>query len=60
MKLDMEALMKKLMLILLACVGLSSCVIVPEQRVVTREVYSAAPATTYYYPSYYTYRHYSY
>lgn len=53
--------MKKLMLVLLACVGLSSCVVVPERTVrVEREVYSAAPPPTYYYPSYYTYRRYSY
>ena len=53
--------MKKLMLVLLSCVGLSSCVVVPERTVrIDREVYSAAPATTYYYPSYYTYRQYPY
>ena len=59
MQLDMEALMKKLMLVLLACIGLSSCVVVPEHRVVTRESYSyVPPATTYYTPGY-TYRYYS-
>jgi len=52
--------MKKLMLILLACAGLSSCVVIPEHRVVTRESYSYAPPTTAYYTPGYTYRYYTY
>ena len=52
--------MKKLMLVLLACVGLSSCVVVPEHRVVTRESYSYAPPVTTYYTPGYTYRYHTY
>jgi len=55
----MEVLMKKLMLILLACVGLSSCVVVPEHRVVSRTYTYDAPVTAYYAPGY-TYRYYTY
>jgi hypothetical protein len=55
----MEVLMKKLMLVLLACIGLSSCVVVPEQRVVTRTYTYDPPATAYYTPGY-TYRYYTY
>jgi len=57
---DMEALMKKLILGLLACIGLASCVVVPEHRVVTRESYSYAPPATAYYTPGYTYRYYTY
>ena len=52
--------MKKLMLALLACVGLSSCVagvVVPARVGYDREVYVSPQAT--YYPSY-TYRYYTY
>jgi hypothetical protein len=56
----MEVLMKNLMLILLACVGLSSCVVVPEHRVVTRESYTYVPPATAYYTPGYTYRYYTY
>jgi hypothetical protein len=57
----MEALMKKLILMLLACVGLASCVVVPEHRVVTRESsYTYVPPATAYYTPSYTYRYYSY
>ena len=52
--------MKKLMLMLLACVGLSSCVVVPEHRVVTRESYSYSPPVTTYYTPGYTYRYHTY
>ena len=41
--------MKKLTLALLACIGLSSCVVVPAARY-DREVYVSPSAT--YYPSY--------
>jgi len=51
--------MKKLMLVLLACIGLSSCVVVPEQRVVTRTYTYDPPVTAYYTPGY-TYRYYTY
>jgi hypothetical protein len=54
----MEARMKKLAIALLACAGLSSCVVVPLGRY-EREVYvSPQPAATYY-PTY-SYRYYSY
>ena len=48
--------MKKLTLVLLACLGLSSCVVVPAARY-DREVYVAPSAT--YYPTY-AYRSYRY
>ena len=49
--------MKKLTLALLACMGLSSCVVVPAVGRYDREVY-VAPSTTYY-PTYeYRYRAY--
>ncbi|HTN26383.1 MAG TPA: hypothetical protein VL180_01230 [Burkholderiales bacterium] len=51
--------MKKLVLALLACAGLSSCVaaVVPAGVRYDREVYVSPQAT--YYPSY-TYRYYTY
>ena len=52
--------MKKLMLVLLAGVGLAGCVVVPEHRVVTRESYSYIPPSTAYYTPGYTYRYYTY
>jgi len=52
--------MKQLMLVLLACMGLSSCVVVPERVArVDREVYVSPPGPVAYYPSY-TYRYYTY
>ena len=49
--------MKKLTICLLACLGLSSCVVVPAARY-DREVYVSPSAT--YYPSTYSYRYYTY
>ena len=48
--------MKKLTIALLACLGLSSCVVVPVARY-DREVYVSPSAT--YYPSTYSYRYYT-
>ena len=49
--------MKKLTLALFACIGLSSCVVVPMGARYDREVYVAPSAT--YYPTYeYRYRAY--
>jgi len=48
--------MKKLTLALLACIGLSSCIVVPVGRY-ERETYVSPSAT--YHPTY-TYRYYSY
>lgn len=49
--------MKKLTLCLLACLGLSSCVVVPMGARYDREVYVSPSAT--YVPSY-SYRYYTY
>ena len=49
--------MKKLTLALLACIGLSSCVVVPMGARYDREVYVAPSASATYYP---TYRYYAY
>ena len=51
--------MKKLAIALLACVGLSSCVVVPAVGRYDREVYVAPQPAATYYPTY-SYRYYSY
>jgi hypothetical protein len=56
----MEARMKRLTLaLLLACMGLAGCVVVPAAARYDREVYVAPQASTTYYPAY-TYRYYGY